>query len=576
MRILLSFFLCLGAACQSLQRKSEELVSVSTGAKNSEGEADSSALDEDSKEQRAILSFLLAEQARYSGQRRLANNLYKSSYDYFPGATLAEKILLTQEEGASDSLFLAKKMALTYPKSTSLRLILARELIKTQEYDNAKEECRKIITLEPENVEAHNILIAIFLTEGDYDSALKLAEKMTVRFANDPRPSSISAQIYLKKKNFKKALEQAQRAYELQSDNEENALWYAHLLDLNHKDKSAILIYSQVFNRSPKSDDFILRTAILYRVFGRLESVLEKIDHLLARNLPDPEPWQLQRIYVLWELKRDQEALLSLKAMQEKRPSVALINYMLGLCYEKMANPDLAYQAFAQVILESDYYFYARYRMITILQSAKRLNDALNLALELMQNRYAGWECYVISAGLYSDLLQPEKAIALLVEGYQKYPQKTQLLFLQGVYKERLGDVDGCIETMLLVIEKDQTFSSAYNYLGYLYAQRNENLDTALNLVLKAIELKPQDGYYIDSLGFIYYQKGQFSQAVDLFLEALKLAPEEGIIYDHLGDALLKLQQKDNAIKAFEKALELKLEDEDRDAIQKKLEKIRS
>jgi Flp pilus assembly protein TadD len=124
---------------------------------------------------------------------------------------------------------------------------------------------------------------------------------------------------------------------------------------------------------------------------------------------------------------------------------------------------------------------------------------------------------------------------------------------------------------MKLVIEKDPDHAEALNYLGYTYADRNMNLDEALELIERALEIKPESGYIVDSLGWVYYQRGEYRKAIRELERAVTLTPDDPVINEHLGDGYLKLDQKTKALDSYKRALEL---DPQGDQLKKLEEKI--
>ena len=75
------------------------------------------------------------------------------------------------------------------------------------------------------------------------------------------------------------------------------------------------------------------------------------------------------------------------------------------------------------------------------------------------------------------------------------------------------------------------------NYLGYSWIDRGENLERGLKMIEKAVELRPEDGYIVDSLGWAHYRLGDYASAVQYLEKAIELVPEDPTINDHLGDA---------------------------------------
>ena len=125
---------------------------------------------------------------------------------------------------------------------------------------------------------------------------------------------------------------------------------------------------------------------------------------------------------------------------------------------------------------------------------------------------------------------------------------------------------------MRKVVELDPKHANALNYLGYTYADLGTNLDEAEQLVKEALKYKPNDGYITDSLGWVYYKKGEFEKALQYLQKAVEIVPDDPIMLEHLGDVYLKLDDKTSALKYYQKALQLK--DKDKEKLEQKIRKI--
>ena len=84
------------------------------------------------------------------------------------------------------------------------------------------------------------------------------------------------------------------------------------------------------------------------------------------------------------------------------------------------------------------------------------------------------------------------------------------------------------------------------NSLGYIYAEDNTKLEEAQKLVERALVVDPDNGAYLDSLGWVYYKKGDYQNALKYLKEADNLL-KDPVIYDHIGDVYYKLNEPDNA-----------------------------
>ena len=105
------------------------------------------------------------------------------------------------------------------------------------------------------------------------------------------------------------------------------------------------------------------------------------------------------------------------------------------------------------------------------------------------------------------------------------------------------------------VIALDPKHATALNYLGYTFADRNIRLPEAEKLILRALEVRPDDGYFLDSLAWVHFRRGDFQRAEGELLRALKLVPDDPVVLEHLGDVLQAQGKVKDAAAQFEKAI---------------------
>jgi tetratricopeptide (TPR) repeat protein len=117
---------------------------------------------------------------------------------------------------------------------------------------------------------------------------------------------------------------------------------------------------------------------------------------------------------------------------------------------------------------------------------------------------------------------------------------------------------------MEMVIKINPKHADALNYIGYTYADKGIYLDRALDLIERAIKYKPNSGHIIDSLGWVYFRKGQYDKALEELKKALELVPEDPTINEHLGDVYFKKKDYGNALKIYKKTLSLKNANQER------------
>jgi tetratricopeptide (TPR) repeat protein len=110
------------------------------------------------------------------------------------------------------------------------------------------------------------------------------------------------------------------------------------------------------------------------------------------------------------------------------------------------------------------------------------------------------------------------------------------------------------------------------NYLGYSWVDQNKNLKQGMALIEKAVALKPDDGYIVDSLGWAHYKLGNYKDAVRYLERAVELRPEDPVLNDHLGDSLWRVGREREARFQWEQSLTLKPEPEDATRTKRKLD----
>lgn len=149
-------------------------------------------------------------------------------------------------------------------------------------------------------------------------------------------------------------------------------------------------------------------------------------------------------------------------------------------------------------------------------------------------------------------------------------------LFARGIALERSGDFDRAEADLLAALEIRPDQASLLNYLGYSWIDRNENLDRALEMIKRAVELAPGDGYILDSLAWAYFRLGRYQDAVAPMEQAIATMSSDPLVNDHLGDIYWKVGRQREAEIQWRRALSLDPTDSgevDPDRIRDKLDR---
>lgn len=148
-----------------------------------------------------------------------------------------------------------------------------------------------------------------------------------------------------------------------------------------------------------------------------------------------------------------------------------------------------------------------------------------------------------------------EKAERFLLRAEELYPGDRRTLLEIATLYEGKGEFDAALERIVRLYEKDPEDASVNNYYGYLLAEKGDRLDFAEQLVRKALLSEPENGYFLDSLGWILFRKGNYDEALQVLLEATLHAEDDPVIWDHLGQAYEKLGEKEKALDSYRRSL---------------------
>jgi tetratricopeptide (TPR) repeat protein len=217
---------------------------------------------------------------------------------------------------------------------------------------------------------------------------------------------------------------------------------------------------------------------------------------------------------------------------------------------------------------------FARLESQALRQSGK-VDEGLAVLEQLLQKPSNNPNGHVALAHAYLDANRGAQAVRILQDAQTKFPADPTPSFELGAVLEKQKKFADAEAAFKQALERNPEHAPSLNYLGYMLAERGERLNESVVYIKRALALEPDNGSYLDSLGWAYYRDGQFDLAADNLQRAAAQLTSNAVIQDHYGDALMKLGRFQDAIDAWTRALSGDADDIDRGSVDKKIRSAR-
>lgn len=424
------------------------------------------------------------------------------------------------------------------PDNTTVRLRLGYLYSQQGRYKEGEQTIKVVLTKDPESYFALLYLARLAIQSGDYDTAATFYEKILLQNWSQELVYEM-AEFYGLREQYKRVEELYASILKKEPENEQAALGRVHALIRLEQEKEALAELARVraFTSNPTNIDLIVsRVYIRAKNLKKANGLLEKI---IAREESAPARYMLA--VIRYDNDKREAALAHLRKINHDD--------------EEFAN-SIALQ-------------------VKILTELKRSSEAVLLVQKLIDNpsrRQALY--YSLLAGVYEEQEQIAKSFEVLKKGMELYPENVQLLFEYGLLLEQEKKQVEAIASMEKVLTLQADHVEALNFLGYTWADNNVHLDKALEYIKKAIAVKPDNGYILDSLGWVYFRMGDLEKARVELERAIALIPGDPNIQEHLGDVYLAAGQKEKARITYRKALGIYNDQGKKDQVQKKIDDV--
>jgi len=472
-----------------------------------------------------------------------------------------------------DSLKHLEAAAKADPSQETVVAQAARRFLQRKKTDKAIEILRLAQAANPESVTTHEWLGLAYQQASQPDEAIAAFGSALAK--SNPTLISVRglAKLHAAAKRFDDAFKVLDTAFT--KDKREPEFWLgiadlyrdtgiAARAKMDRIKAGIITSLDKASALKPESPLILHRLADYYKVWGESDKAIALFIQLIELNpglIGVRE--QLADLYLRADMTQD--ATRQLEAILRERPTNERALFVLGGIKRQLDKLEEAAAHFETVLKINPKFELAYYELagVRLFQNKPTITLAtLKKAGEQFKPRFIT----KFYAGLaHSALYQYPKAIENLLNA-EKLAQAgeqnrlTHFFYFQlGAAYERNRQYETADKTFNKAIAMSPEYHNAMNYLGYMWADINRNLDEAAKHITMANELSPDNASYVDSLGWLYFRQGKFTEALAELQRAAELMKDEpdSTIHEHIGDTHQKLGQADEAKTQWEKSLGL-------------------
>jgi len=506
-----------------------------------------------------IYYVLTAEIAGQRGQLDIAVDLYNQAAELTDSPELAgrsARISTFSRDPKRIDRALTRWQEVS-PEEAEVYVMRVPFLLMEDNYAEVVVNMNKALALEPENKEKYLESLAANLSEkGDPERGLQTILELDLYKNDDPAARFTYARLAAYFQRFDVAEIAVDELLEEDPNNEAYLSLKADLLQTFDKKEEALKLIAKAAQRDGASESLRFTYGKLLGESGESEKAKRIFEEL---HLESPENPDVIFALGLLALERDdgETAKSYFSQLLQMGDAGGQASYFMGLAEEMNGNVDSALVWFASVPTDSQRFEMAQTRYINLLADQGDIDKARQHLQLLRQERpQQAIDFYLFEAAFLRDHDMPEESVELLTEALTNHPGNQDLLYSRAMVAESIGKLEMLEQDLRTILKIDPENAQAMNALGYTLTDRTDRHEEALQLINKALELRPNDPYYLDSLGWVYYRMGDLEKAEYYLREAVEIQADVEFVA-HLGEVLWMQNKKNEARKYWEQGKKL-------------------
>jgi len=446
---------------------------------------------------------------------------------------------LLELQGRIPEAILEYQDAVRYdPGASYIHFVLGKAYLKINKLDNGIESLENALDIAPGLKEAQKVLISAYMNNKEPGKAAELIEKGLKNSEDIP-------------------------------EHERLAYLYLRL----GKPMKAVKVYEKLIRQNP--DNRKLERQLL-NLYGRTNSwiVADSFYQSLANEYPDSIRFWIARAEIKVVLKKKDEALSMSKDIVKKFPKAWRSHQFLGNLYAQFNENDKAIKELEIAVRLNPGQADTWINLGQLKGRKKEYKEALQIFLEAADKFPENGTFYQLAAQAYREQGDLNNALATISKALIISKDDLQMLSLKALIFEDLAWFDSTVVTYRKMLELDPDNATTLNNFAYTLSVEGKELESALDMITRALIKEPENRYYLDTAGWVHFKLGNLDEALHYLLMSLRVdSNPQAISFEHLGDVYMKMGKLQEAKDNYNKALSL---EKDKKKHQKILKKLKS
>lgn len=550
-----------GTAAASIHLADAHASEASSGsalATSTAGHADEPPVVSSRVEQDLIYKILVAELAGRRGNLKLSLTNYLEVAQESRDPRVAERAvrIAVYARDMKRGLEAARLWAELAPESNDAGQIYATLLIRSGQIEAATSVLRTTIERLEETSpgRGYRRVADMLAREKDKPQAIKIMRALVADNTEDANARYALGELLGRSGELSEAAAVLEKLVDENPAQARFVVFYAQLLRrLGERDR-ALEVMADALARMPESTSIRLTYARLLVDAGRFTDARTEFERLVEEQ-PNDKDIRYALAVVLMQVDDLEAAAVHLRELEYDHQRRYAANYYLGQIAETAENYEEALKHYGRVD-RGEHRLNAQIRVAVVMAETGQVERARGHLQGLRSgNGTESVRLYRAEAELLTRDEQLKEAMTVYNVALKQHRENGELLYARAMLAEKLNMLEVLEQDLRDILSREPDNADALNALGYTLADRTDRFDEAHELIKRAHELKPDDHYIVDSLGWVLFRLGRHEEAVTHLRRAFALRPDPEIAA-HLGEVLWVMGQKEAARDVVSGALE--------------------